>query len=86
MLISAYRIFETRIETVPIRGSKSAAVRACVRTSISDVFTVADIREAVPHIGHGQLGRVLRELKDAGVIERESLGRNASWRRLTTDF
>ena len=86
VLISAYRAFESRIETATIRGSKSAAVRAFVRTSISDVFTVADIREAVPHIGHGQLGRVLRELKDAGVIERESLGRNASWRRLTTDF
>lgn len=86
VLISAYRLFETRIETVTVRGSKSAAVRNFVRTSISDVFTVADVREAVPHIGHGQLGRVLRELKEAGVVERESLGRNASWRRLTTDF
>jgi Fic family protein len=86
VLISAYRVFESRIETVNVKGSKSEAVRNFVRTNISDVFTVADVRNAVPDIGDGQLGRVLRELKDAGVVERERLGRNASWRRLTTDF
>ncbi|MDQ3586948.1 MAG: Fic family protein [Actinomycetota bacterium] len=86
VLVASYEAFETRTVAATVRGSKSVAVRNFIRTNISDVFTVAEVRAAVPHIGDGQLGRVLRELKQAGVIERESLGRGAKWRRRTADF
>jgi Fic family protein len=82
VLILAYASFEQRIETVAVKGSKSAAVRSFVATNLSDVFTVADIREAVPHIGDGQIGRVLRQLQSEGVVVNETKGRSARWRRL----
>jgi len=71
---------------VALKGSKSAAVRNFVRTGLSDVFTVADIRKAVPHIGDGQIGRVLRQLQREGIVVNETKGRAARWRRLTSDF
>ncbi len=86
VLILAYAAFEQRIETVALKGSKSAAVRNFVRTGLSDVFTVADIRKAVPHIGDGQIGRVLRQLQREGIVVNETKGRAARWRRLTSDF
>lgn len=86
VLIMAYATFEERTETVAVKGSKSAAVKNFVRMSLSDVFTVADVREAVPHIGDGQIGRVLRELKQQGIVVNETKGRAARWRRLTSDF
>lgn len=57
-----------------------------MRTGMSDVFSVADIREAVPHIGDGQIGRVLRQLQSEGIVVNETKGRTARWRRLTSDF
>jgi Fic family protein len=86
ILIASYREFEARMETVARKGSKSEAVRRFVRTTVSDSFTVADVREVVPNISDRQLGKVLRELRGNGVIELESKGRGARWRRLTTDF
>jgi len=82
VLVAAHEIFEERIGTVATRGTKSEAVRRFVRTNLSDVFTVADIRDAVPHIGDGQIGRVLRQLQDEGVVVNETKGRSARWRRL----
>lgn len=86
VLIASYREFESRAETVARRGSKSEAVRRFVKTAVSDAFTIADIREVVPNVSDRQIGKVLRELRKAGVIELEQEGRNARWRRLSTDF
>ncbi len=82
ILIASYREFETRAETVATRGSKSEAVRRFVKTTVSDTFTIADIREVVPNISDRQIGKVLRELRKAGAIELERTGRNARWRRV----
>jgi len=86
VLIMAYATLEERTETVAVKGSKSAAVTNFVRTSVSDVFTIAEVREAVPHIGDGQIGRVLRRLQMEGVVVNETKGRAARWRRLRSDF
>ncbi|MGH2994016.1 MAG: Fic family protein, partial [Solirubrobacterales bacterium] len=86
ILIASYRELESRAETVATRGSKSEAVRRFIRTTVSETFTIADIREVVPHISDRQIGKVLRELRKADVIELDQEGRNARWRRRSTDF
>jgi Fic family protein len=86
ILIASHRDFESRAATVATKGSKSAAVENFVRTTAADVFRIADIRDAVPNVGDQQIGKVLRRLKEAGVVELERKGRGARWRRLTTDF
>ncbi len=86
VMIGAYRDFERRTETVASRGSKTEAVRRFVRTNVSDVFSISDIRDVAPNVSDVHIGRILRELRDQGVIEREGIGRGARWRRLRDDF
>jgi len=82
ILIGSYREFESRAATVATRGSKSEAVRRFVDTSVSDIFTIADIRHVVPNVSDRQIGKVLRELRGKGIIKLENRGRGARWRRL----
>lgn len=86
ILIASYCDFETRAETVSVRGGKSEAVRKFVRTTVSDTFTISDVRAVVPNVSDRQIGKVLRELRGAGVITLETPGRGARWRRISTDF
>ena len=86
VLIAAYKQLETRVEMGTGRGSRKAAIENFVRTNMSDVFSKADIRRVVPHAGDPQIAKVLRGLRDEGVIAREGTGRNSKWRRLRNDF
>jgi Fic family protein len=86
ILIAAYDQFETRTQAVQGRGSKKALVKSFIRGSLSDEFTVAEIREAAPGVSDAHISKVLGELKSAGVAEPIAKGRNARWRRLVRDF
>jgi Fic family protein len=86
ILIAAYRQLEDRINLGGGRGSKTAAVENFVRTNLSDVFTIADIRRVAPHVGDQMIGNILRRLKAEGVLAPEGTGRGARWRRLRRDF
>ena len=83
ILIAAYRELEPRAEAITAgRGSKAELIRAFVRSSVSDVFTFADVKRAAAGVSDEYIRQVLRELRDAGVIEVVGAGRGASWRRL----
>jgi len=86
ILTRAYDEFETQLETVSGRGSKTRAVLDFIRSSVSEEVTIADIRSATPSVSDPQIRKVLNDLRDRRVIERIGAGRGARWRRLTQDF
>jgi Fic family protein len=86
ILVAAYGRFEDRVGSVSGRGSKAELVKAFIRSNISDTFTVADIRRAVPGVSDSYLWRLFGELKRDGAIERIGAGRGSAWRRRRVDF
>jgi Fic family protein len=87
ILVAAYDQFERRTAgAVGGRGAKTEAVKQFVRGSITDEFTIADVRRAAPVAGDALIRKVLHDLRDAGAVRAEGRGRNARWRRLRTDF
>jgi hypothetical protein len=87
VLTAAYREFEPRAEAVTAgRSSKAGLVESFVHSNLSDAFTFADVKRASPGVSDDYIRQVLRELRDAGIIEGTGAGRGAGWRRLRRDF
>lgn len=86
ILIAAYREFEDRVGTVGGRGSKAQLVKQFIRTNVAETFTIADVRRAAPAVSDVYIGQLLRQLKDAGAIEKIGKGRGVRWRRVRSDF
>lgn len=87
VVTAAYREFEPRAEAVTAgRGSKAELVKSFVRSNLGDAFTFAEVKRASPGVSDEYIRQILRELRDAGVIEGTGAGRGAGWRRLRRDF
>jgi Fic family protein len=87
VLVAAYAEFESRAGVVGGgRGSKAAAVQQFIRTSISEEFTIEDLRQAVPGASDSYLNKTLAKLRDQGILESRPAGRGSRWRRLRSDF
>lgn len=86
IMIAAYEAFESRTALVGGRGAKRALIKAFVRSSLADEFSVSQIRDAAPGVSDAYISKVLAALKDDGVIEPVGRGRGARWRRLERDF
>ena len=87
VLTAAYREFEPRAEAATAgRGSKAELVKSFVRSNLSEAFTFADVKRASPGVSDEYIRQILRELRDAGVIEGTGAGRGAGWRRLRGDL
>jgi len=82
VLLRAYKEFEERVGQVGGgRGSKSQQVRdAVARRSLP--FAAAEIERDCPGISRDTIRKVLRALRDEGVIESDGKGRGAKWRPL----
>jgi len=85
VVIAAYRAFESRTGLVGGRGSKRELITTFIRSSLSDEFTMAEIRDASPGVSDAYRSKVLAELKANGLIEAVGRGRGARWRRLERD-
>ena len=85
VIAAAYGEFESRVGSVSGRGAKSAAIRQFIRSSISDEFTVAEVRRAAAGASDSYINKTLARLRDEGVIESLGTGRAARWRRLRDD-
>jgi Fic family protein len=83
---AAYREFENRTGLVTGRGSKRALITTFIQSSLSDEFSIAQVRHASPGVSDAYLSKVLGQLKSDGVIEPIGRGRSARWRRLRHDF
>jgi Fic family protein len=85
--VAAYEEFESRAGVVAGgRGSKLAAIHQFVRSSISDEFTIQDLRQAVPGASDSYLNKMLAKMRDDGIVASQPAGRGSRWRRLRTDF
>lgn len=82
IVIAAYQEFEERTSIPAGRGSKRARIERFIETSLSDEFTVADLRTASPDASDSYITRILIDLKQQGAIERIGAGRGSKWRRL----
>ncbi|MFI5009181.1 MAG: Fic family protein [Solirubrobacterales bacterium] len=83
ILTAAHRELEDQIGTVAGRGSKRAAIHRFVRGALTDEFTVADVRKAVPTASQSYISKTLTRLRNEGTIAPIGTGRGARWRRLT---
>ena len=83
---AAYQEFENRTGLVNGRGSKRALITTFIRSSLSNEFSIAQVRDASPGVSDAYLSKVLGQLKADGVIEPVGRGRGARWRRLRHDF
>jgi DNA-binding HxlR family transcriptional regulator len=57
-----------------------------VRSTISDEFTIEDLRQAVPGASDSYLSKTLAKMRDEGIVEPRPAGRGSRWKRLSTDF
>ncbi len=86
IMAGAYGEFENRAQVIAGRGAKQEAIKQFIRSSISEEFTVAEIRRAAAGVSQSYLSKTLAKLRDDGIVEPLSAGRGARWRRLKSDF
>ncbi len=81
VLLRAYSEFEERVGVVGGgRGSKTQRVREAVERRVGP-FQISDVGMDCPGTSRELIRKVLRALRDEGVIVSEGVGRKASWRR-----
>ncbi len=84
VLIRAYREFEERVGKVDKhRGSKSDRVREAAARKIAP-FKIAELEREVPDVSRELIRRVLRDMKEEGLLEQQSHGRGAKWVPIAT--
>lgn len=86
ILTGAYKEFERRVPAVDQRGAKKELVLQFVRGTVRDTIKFDDVRQAAPGVSDAYIRKVLRELREQGVLRAEGTGRGARWHRLTKDF
>ena len=82
VMIASYRRFESRVGALGGRGSKTEAVKRFISSSVSDEFSIADIRRATPGVSDDLIRKVLGELRAEGVISAGTRGPSATYRRI----
>ena len=79
VILAAYKEYEQRVGSLRTgRGAKSHQVRQAVERKLGP-FRVADIATECPGVSHGWVRRVLREMRDEGLIEFQGKGPGARW-------
>ena len=82
VVIRAYKEFEEKIdlikETVSGKGSKAEQIKLSVRNKIGP-FSISEIEKDCPGISRDMIRHVLRQLRDKGEIQSQSIGRSAKW-------
>ena len=82
VLLRAYAEFEERVGVVGGgRGSKTRRVRDAVGRRVGP-FQISDIEKDCPGTSRETIRKVLRALRDEGIIVSEGVGRGARWRRV----
>ena len=81
VLLAAYKELESRVGGITQRrGYKRQMVIDCVGR-LPDEFAVADVERACPGIPRPTVNRVLGQLRDSGLLESPSRGRDAIWKK-----
>lgn len=83
VLLRAYSEFEERVGDIRSgRGAKTEQVKDAVDRRVAP-FAISDIEEECPLVSRDMIRVVLRQLRDAGVIEAVGHGRGAKWKKVT---
>jgi Fic family protein len=77
-LIAAYKEFESRLGKFRGKGSKTDQVKSAIDGFIKP-FSINDIEKACPNVSRDMIRKILREMRDVGVLESTSMGRGAEW-------
>jgi Fic family protein len=77
-LIAAYKEFESRLGKFKGKGSKTEQVKSAIEKFIKP-FSINDIEKVCPDVSRDMIRKILRELRDEGVIKSTSMGRGAEW-------
>lgn len=64
-------------------GYNYYAIRRALETDLAEAFTRTMMRERFPDVSESTLTRVLRDLKQEGIIARHGRGRNCYWEKVT---
>ena len=81
VLLRATREFEERVGKIRVgRGTKTEQIKQAVSRRTAP-FAISDIEADCPGISREMVRKVLRELRDNGVIELQGKGRGARWLR-----
>lgn len=77
----AYKEFEDRVgSTVSPRGAKTDLIKNAVSANASE-FTLTDIERACPGVSRDMIRRVLRSMRESGLVECLGRGPGAKWRK-----
>lgn len=77
----SYEEFASLTSSARSDGSKQDRVRDYVANHAPPSFQIADIRVALPGVSDQTIRLVLNQLKAAGQVEPDSVGRSATWSR-----
>jgi Fic family protein len=81
VLLRAYEEFEQRVGVLGTgRGSKSEQVRRVIEKKTRP-FRISDLEAECPGVSRDTIRRVLRRMRDEGLVVAEGTGRGARWRR-----
>lgn len=81
ILKMAYKEFEERVgSTASPRGAKTELIRKAVSAN-SGEFTLAEIERACPGVSRDMIRRVLKSMRESGLIECLGRGPGATWRK-----
>ncbi len=63
------------------RGSKTRQIRSAVARKVKP-FSISELERDCPGVSRDMVRRVLRQMRDEGLLVSEGLGRGARWRPL----
>ncbi|HEV2791282.1 MAG TPA: Fic family protein [Solirubrobacterales bacterium] len=84
VLAGSYEDFENRVAAGrgTEAGTKQDRVRHWALDEAPPEFKIGDVRRALPGVSDPTIRLALRALRDEGLLEAESVGKRAKWRRL----
>ncbi|MBU3689566.1 MAG: cell filamentation protein Fic [Acidimicrobiales bacterium mtb01] len=80
-LAGAYDRFSARIAASTNSGTKQDRIRDFILLHAPPIFSISDIRRAVPGVSDQTIRLVLAELKESGHVTNDGVGRSATWSR-----